>query len=143
MNLTEFVHSREVHWSEASGANEVHFAQWLCYMEEAEYAFLRSRGLSVVLEDRRGTIGFPRLLCELNIRGSAMVGQTLSTQVNLVLNDGKQLDYRFEIYCNLKLLAQGRFLVACCRFPASGQPFAITIPDWVMEKLPEVLPRTS
>ena len=139
--LAEFEHAREVRWSDTCGANEVHFAQWLCYMEEAEYAFLRARGLSVVLQDCRGMIGFPRLACELNILGSAACGQMLMTRLTLGHCDGKQLEYRFGIFRDDQLLAQGRFLVACCRFPTDRPPYAIPIPDWVLQKLPEIVPR--
>ena len=36
-------------------------------MEETEYAFLRSRGLRVVLEDQKGIIGFPRLSAQIEV----------------------------------------------------------------------------
>lgn len=131
----EFQHQRQVRWAETCAAGDVHFSQWLRYMEEAEYAFLRSRGLSVVLADERGKIGFPRIACQLDLHGSASAGQLLTTRLVLERNDGKQLRYVFTIFRGAELLAEGRFIVACCRFPGEDLPFAILIPDWVMAKL--------
>ena len=132
---TVFQQESEVRWAETCGLNDIHFSQWLRFMEEAEYAFLRSRGLGVVLADERGQIGFPRIECGLNIHGSVAAGENLTTELTLDSNDGKQLAYTFRVLHGDRLLADGRFLVACCRFPPDDLPYAILIPDWVMTKL--------
>ncbi len=131
----EFRQDREVRWAETCGLCDIHHSQWLRYMEEAEYAFLRSRGLSVVLADERGQIGFPRLACQLDIHGTASAGQMLTTKLILDSIDGKQIAYSFRVLRGDQLLANGRFQVACCRFPPDSLPYAILIPDWVMAKL--------
>ncbi len=106
-------------------------------MEETEYAFLRSRGLSVVLEDDRGLIGFPRLHSELKILTPVTFEEELDVLIRLGDVDGKQVSYRFEITRarDQVMVATGRFDVACCRFPDGELPYAILIPAWVEDKL--------
>ena len=48
-------------FSDIDMTGDTHYTANLKYMEEAEHAFLRSRGLSAVLEDERGVLGFPKL----------------------------------------------------------------------------------
>ena len=87
-------------------------------MEETEYAFLRSRGLRVVLHDELGTLGFPRLSASLNIHDPLTLGQQVNVKLKLVEIDGKQIVYEFDIVDqNHDVAVQGRFSVACCRFP--------------------------
>ena len=58
-------------------------------MEETEYAFLRSRNLSVVLYDERGTLGFPRLCAAVNVNQPLQFEQTVEVRLNLTEIDGK------------------------------------------------------
>lgn len=73
------------------------------WMEETEYAFLRSRGLSVSLHDSLGQLGFPRLevsveLDELDHSATAQPGDWLETALSLKPSSGKQLEYGFQLY---------------------------------------------
>lgn len=105
-------------------------------MEETEYGFLRSRGLSVVLYDDRGTMGFPRLKVEIDIERPLIFDEEVKVQLELTAIDGKQIDYQFEIHDHrLRRVATGRFKVACCRFPDDAPPYAILTPESVMNAL--------
>lgn len=101
-------------------------------MEETEYAFLRSRNLSVVLYDERGTLGFPRLSAEVNVEQPLQFEQTVEVRLTLTEIDGKQIVYDFDIVDDGGRTAiKGRFVVACCRFPDDLPPFAVLIPEVV------------
>jgi acyl-CoA thioesterase FadM len=116
--------------TDASGF--AHFSSYFRMMEETEYAFLRSRGLSVVLHDVRGTIGFPRLLTEFEIQQPLRFEDRASIELRLVEIDGKQITYEFSIEsAESQRVADGRFVVACCRFPNDRPPYAILIPEYV------------
>jgi YbgC/YbaW family acyl-CoA thioester hydrolase len=112
----------------------VHFANYIRMMEETEYAFLRSRDLSVVMNDRRGVIGFPRVSSEVQIQTPARFDDELEIGLEVVGNDGVVIDYRFEIIRAADALASGRFRVACCRFPPGQPPRAILIPDFFQDR---------
>ena len=105
-------------------------------MEETEYAFLRSRGLSVVLYDELGTLGFPRLNAKIQIHLPLVLDQNVTVQLRLLKIDGKQIVYDFSILDDDENLAvEGSFLVACCRFPENKPPYAILTPEFVVEAL--------
>ena len=107
-------------------------------MEETEYGFLRSIGLSVVLQDERGTLGFPRLSCRFEIFNTLYLDDLLKIELRVAENNGKQIRYEFKITNpprSQALVATGSFLVACCRFPADAPPFAILVPHHVTEAI--------
>ncbi len=107
-------------------------------MEEAEYAFLKSRGLNIVLSDERGQIGFPRVSSQIEILRPAEAFELLTIWLKVAGNDGVKLTYRFEITAeDHQLVARGEFVAACCRFVPGEFPRAILIPDFVLERIPE------
>jgi len=105
-------------------------------MEETEYAFLRNRGLCVILRDEKGTMGFPRLNVSLKILQPLVFEQEVTVRLLLVEIDGKQVVYKFEILDHDQdVLVEGSFKVAFCRFPDNEPPFAILIPEFVTAAL--------
>ena len=134
--MLEFCSQRQVRQRETDASGFVHFANYVRYMEETEYAFLRSIGLSVVLQDARGTIGFPRLDCQLKVFEPLRAGQSFEVSLSVLANDGKSIDYGFKLGNHGQIVATGSYRAACCRFPASGRPYAIPIPDRVLAVIP-------
>lgn len=119
------------------------YARW---MEETEYGFLRSRGLSVSMTDARGRYGFPRTHVEWEIQSAARRDDELRVRLWLGETDGKLLEYRFQIERRAAVpatdepgtweeCAAGRFMMCCARFPAEAMPYAIPIPESVLERL--------
>ena len=105
-------------------------------MEETEYAFLRSRGLSVVLTDDKGLMGFPRLDVRVDLFEPAFFDDRLSIKLRLIEMDGKRLRYRFSIdHDDDQCVAMGTIGVAVCRFPADAIPFAVLTPQYVIDAL--------
>jgi acyl-CoA thioester hydrolase len=128
----EFEHQWQVRFVDTDANGFAHFSSYVKMMEETEYAFLRSRGLSVVLKDERGLIGFPRISVELTIDSSLKFEDLATVRMKLVEIDGKQIVYGFRIENqNQGLVATGQFTVACCRFPTDQSHYAILIPDFV------------
>lgn len=119
------------------------YARW---MEETEYDFLRSRELSVSLTDSRGRYGFPRTHVEWEIQSAARRDDELRVRLWLGQTDGKLLEYRFQVDRRAAVTvsgepspwegcATGRFVMCCARFPAEAMPYAIPIPERVLERL--------
>lgn len=126
-----------VRWRDTDASGFANTAAYITWMEETEYAFLRSRDLSVVLKDEKGLIGFPRLRSELEVSNHAVFEDELAVAIELCEFDGKQMSYRFLITrpSDEVRIAAGKFTVACCRFLDDQMPFAILIPGWIEEKL--------
>lgn len=134
--IAEFKLTREVRLVDTDSTGFAHFSSYVRMMEETEYAFLRSRGLRVVLYDDRGTMGFPRLHVRINISDPVSFGEQVLVKLKLTEMDGKQITYCFEIYNALgEIVVEGRFRAAFCRFPDDDPPFAILIPDFVTAAL--------
>ena len=131
-----YQHQLRVEFPDTDMAGMVHFSNILRYMEQAEYALLRSLGLSVVLSDERGKLGFPRLSVKCDYLLTAQFEEILNVALSVQANDGKQIHYEFQISRGEEIIARGEFMVACCRFPIEGRPYAIPIPDIVLEKIP-------
>lgn len=127
--------SRRIRFAETAADGHAYFATYIRLMEETEYAFLRSRGLRVVLKDDRGIIGFPRLTARINVEQPAVFEQIVTTRLELKGSDGKQIEYHFELISDELPVATGRFVVACCRFPEDKPPFAILTPDHILNAL--------
>jgi len=119
------------------------YARW---MEETEYSFLRSRELSVSMTDARGRYGFPRTRVEWAIKSAARRDDELRVQLWLGKTDGKLLEYRFQIdrrptiseiaaTVSWEPCCLGRVVMCCARFPAEAMPYAIPIPEGVLERL--------
>ncbi len=137
LHQPDFRTKRRVRWEDVDQRGSVHFSSYLRFMEEAEYAFLKSRGLNVVLDDEKGTIGFPRTSARLAVVRQAFFPEELITWIKLVFNDGVKLAYEFELTGeDHHVVARGRFDVACCRFVADEPPRAILLPDFVIDRIP-------
>ena len=134
--LAQFSYPREVRMVDTDASGFAHFSSYFRMMEEAEYAFLRSRGLCVVLKDERGTMGFPRISCEIDIARPLSLGEQVDVNVSLVRTDGKRVVYQFKIVDDTgETVITGEFLAALCRFPDGKMPYAILFPPGLTEKL--------
>lgn len=134
--IARFEYPRQVRFVDTDATGLAHFSSYFRMMEETEYAFLRSRGLCVVLYDDAGTMGFPRLNAQIRIHCPLMMGQDVRVQLQLTKIDGKQIVYRFLILDESgEAAVTGEFTVACCRFPTDKAPYAILTPQFVMDAL--------
>ncbi len=132
-----FEFPRRVEFAQTDMAGLVHFSNFFHFMEETEYAFLRSLGLGVVMQDDRGKYGFPRMEVNCEYLKPAIYDDQLVVHLSVIDNNGKSLSYAFEVKREDELLARGFFKVACCRFPADGKmPYAIPLPDKVLNQIP-------
>lgn len=134
--LNRFQLKRVVRLVDTDASGMVHLSAMIRMMEETEYAFLRSRGLSVVLSDGRGLMGFPRLSAEIEVLDFVGFDTEVKVQIFLMVVDGKTIHYDFSVVtADDLLIAKGKFVVAVCRFPAGEAPYAILTPEYVIEAI--------
>jgi len=134
--IARFEYPREVRLVDTDLSGLVHFSAYVRMMEETEYAFLRSRGLSVKLTDDKGVMGFPRLHASIQIAQPLSFDQQVIVYLSLTEMDGKSIFYQFEIRDRADhVCVTGKFKVALCRFPDDKPPYAILTPDYVIEAL--------
>lgn len=128
--------TRTIRWVDTDASGMVHPSALIRMMEETEYEFLRSRGLSVVLTDGRGLMGFPRLSAEIELTNPVGFDTELKVEIFLMELDGKTITYEFLVSDpESSKVATGKFVVAVCRFPENEAPYAILTPEYVIELL--------
>ncbi len=88
---------RRVEFCETDAAGIVHFASYLCYMEQAEHELLRSLGLTVSEPLADGWhLSWPRVHVECDYQGSAAFEDVLTIQVAVERLGAKSVTYVFE-----------------------------------------------
>lgn len=126
---SSFTHTRRVEFNETDMAGIVHFANFHRYMEEAEHAFFRSLGLSIMRKDDEGAIiGWPRVSCSANFKAPAFFEDVLEITLRIERRGVKSLCWEIEVRRGETLICTGKMKTVCCRF-AKGEPMvSIAIP---------------
>jgi YbgC/YbaW family acyl-CoA thioester hydrolase len=123
-------------------AGIVHFSNFFRYMEAAECAFLRSRGLSVALEWEGQKIGLPRVSAACDYLRPVRFGDELEILVEVAKVGRKSLSYAFEFQHEGAVVARGRLTAVCCRVrPAPHGLESIDIPAGFRARLEEPTPQ--
>jgi len=136
----KFVTKRRVEFCETDAAGIVHFASYLCYMEQAEHALLRSVGLSVCEPQGDGWyLSWPRVHVECDFQGSAKFEDVLEISVFVSRLGNKSVTYDFEFMRGVDPIATGRVIAVCCTVKP-GLPLQSTL---IPQKYSELLKRFS
>lgn len=116
---------RRVEFADTDVAGIVHFANFFRYMEEAEHAFLRSRGLSVMMTWDGERIGFPRVSATCDFTKSARFEDVIDVVVRIDRLGTKSIAYAVEFFLGEELLARGKLTCVCCRL---GEERLVSVP---------------
>lgn len=106
---------RRVDFCDTDLAGIVHFSNFFRYMEAAEVAFLRERGLNVSLEWRGQYLGFPRVSVNCDYISPARFDDILAIDVRLDKLGTKSVTYAFEFSRADAVIARGKMTSVCCR----------------------------
>ena len=144
MKLSTFTHPRLVQFAETDMAGIVHFAQFYRYMEEAEHAFLRAAGLSVMDRKPDGSIlGWPRVSAKCGFKAPAFFGDRLSIEVSVQRIGVKSLtlDYTFTRDDadggEPVLIAEGTMKTVACTFTPDHAMTSVPVPEAFLERIEE------
>src|SRR5579884_4042575 len=105
---TEFRTSRRIEFADTDMAGIVHFANFFRFMEAAEQAFLRSRGLSVVMEWEGEAISFPRVSASCDYTRPVRFEDILDITVQVANVGRKSVTYAIEFHHQGHLVARGQ-----------------------------------
>jgi len=104
--IAEFEYPREVHFVDTDATGFAHFSVYV------------------------------RLSASLQVNQPLSLGQRVKVKLSLIEIDGKHIVYEFNIVeQNNDVAVEGRFRVACCRFPDGELPYAILTPQFIMDAL--------
>jgi len=110
----EFTLTRRVQFAETDMAGILHFSNYYRLMEEAEHAFHRSLGLSVVMEYDGVPIGWPRVATSCEYSSPARFEEELEVRLRVASLGEKSLTYEVEFSSGGRRVAVGRMTAVCC-----------------------------
>ena len=113
--MTIFRTTRRVEFGDTDMAGIVHFSNFFRYMEAAECDFLRSRGLSVVMDFEGQGIAFPRVSATCDYVKPARFQDLLDVIVTIERIGTKSVAFVFEFSRAGEIIAKGKVTSVCCR----------------------------
>ena len=136
--FAQFISMRRVEFADTDMAGIIHFANYYRYMEEAEHAFFRSLGLSIMQAQPDGSvIGWPRVSASCSFEAPAYFEDLLEVRLNVVRKGVKSLNYEVEFWRGAVRLAHGKLKTVCC-ICRQGSPLqSIPIPHEYADKIVE------
>lgn len=120
---------RRVDFCDTDLAGIVHFANFFRYMEAAEVAFLKSRGLNVSLQWNGEHLGFPRVAVSCDYVSPAKFDDVLDIDVRLEKLGTKSVTYAFDFSRDGSAIACGKMTSVCCRVGPNKTMEAIEMPN--------------
>lgn len=134
----QFVTTRRVEFSDTDMAGIIHFANYYRYMEEAEHAYFRSLGLSIMQVQPDGSvIGWPRVSASCSFEAPAYFEDIVEVRLNVVRKGVKSLNYEIEFWRGATRLAHGRLKTVCCICRAHQPLESIPIPENYTSRIQE------
>ena len=139
----EFRTTRLVEFSETDMAGIVHFTNFYRYMEQAEHAFYRELGISVVMDVEGQRISFPRVHASCDFRKPLRFEDTV--EIRVIVREKKAKSFTFDfLFTRLprgdsdqsEEVARGRMTVVCvAKDAAAGTMKAVDIPRAIGERI--------
>ena len=131
----EFHYKRRVEFCETDAAGISHFSAYFQYMEQAEHAFLRHLGTSVIAEDESGTISWPRVNAQCDFTAPIRFEDVLDIIVRVERLGTKSVTYAFDFRLQETSVATGKMTAVCSRIAHGKPPEPIPIPSWLAEQM--------
>ena len=107
----------------------MHFARFFAFMEDAEHEFLRSRGLSVVMQHQGRKIGWPRVAASCDFLKPLRFEEVVDIEITLARIGTKSLTYAAEFKKNGETIARGSLTTCCCEVGTPQGMTPIPLPD--------------
>ena len=134
--MTQLFHTtRRVEFCHTDAAGIIHFGAFFEFMEQAEHELLRSRDLSVFMNDDTGIISWPRVAAKCEFQSAARFEDVLDIEVSIARLGDKSITYAFRFSLEGTDVASGEITAVCCRMTDEAPPEPIAIPQWFREKL--------
>lgn len=96
--MEPFTLQHSVAFSETDAAGIVHFSNYYRWMENAEAAFLKSLGMSILSLTGRDRYGFPKVMTRCEFKGPLRYGDTVNITLHLIQMRSSALRYHFRFH---------------------------------------------
>lgn len=141
-----FTVRRLVEFSETDMAGIVHFTNFFRYMEQAEHAFYRSIGMSVMMKDGERTISWPRMRASCDWKKPLRFEDEVEIELLVREKKAKSIVYDFVFrktataageLAEPEEVARGEVAVVCVEKDNAGQMKSIEIPRAIADRIDE------
>jgi acyl-CoA thioester hydrolase len=132
----EFSITHRVQFSETDMAGIVHFSNYFRLMEEVEHAFLRSLGLSVVMQEGGVEIAFPRKAVSCEYHEPMRFEDVVELKLRVTRLGEKSMHFEVDFVLGGKHIALGKITSVCC-VVENGRMKSTSIPPRIKALLSE------
>ena len=135
----EFQFTRRVEFSETDMAGIMHFSNFFRFMEATETAFMRSLGLSVLLQKSGLNFCLPRVHADCDYVAPLRFEDEVLVRLLVEKKGTRSVTYQFRFYKanEAREVARGRVTLACAECGPDGVLKGATLPKELAEKLHE------
>ena len=135
----EFQFTRRVEFSETDMAGIMHFSNFFRFMEATETAFMRSLGLSVLLQKSGLSFCLPRVHADCDYVAPLRFEDEVLVRLLVEKKGNRSITYQFRFYKanEEQEVARGRVIVACAECGPDGGLKGAPLPKELAEKLEE------
>ena len=134
-----FIVQRRVEFCDTDMAGIVHFSNFFRFMEFAEVAFLREKGLNVRFEYEGQQLAFPRVSATCDYSVPAKFEEVLDIAVRVVSIGTKSVTYSHNFSRAGTTIANGKITTVCCTMTDDHKLKSIEIPVTLRQLLSENL----
>lgn len=134
-----FHYVRRVEFRDTDAAGIVHFSCYFPFMEEAEHAFWRHLGLSVIQSVGDRQISWPRVSASCDYRIPSRFEDELTIEVSVAKLGSKSVQFAFRFLAEGEERASGKLTTVCCRVDLPGPPQSIELPKSIRQQLESYL----
>ncbi|RMF40763.1 MAG: acyl-CoA thioesterase [Planctomycetota bacterium] len=135
-----FRFTRRVEFCETDAAGIAHFSALLCYMEQAEHAFWRFLGVSVMADLGDGWhLSWPRVHVECDFKGAAKFEDELEIEVAVERIGRSSLTTSYTVSRDGTTIATGKTTAVCCKVRAASEMASMEIPSDLRARLEDYL----
>jgi 4-hydroxybenzoyl-CoA thioesterase/acyl-CoA thioester hydrolase len=127
--------TRRVEFRDTDMAGIMHFSAFFTVLESVEHEFLRSLGLSVVMSDGDGQLGWPRVSASCDFKGAVKFEDVLDIELSIARLGEKSVTYQFSLESAGRRIADGKIVAVCCRLREGEALQAVAIPRAIAEQL--------
>ena len=127
---------RRVQFAETDMAGIAHFSNYFRWMEEAEHAFFRSLGMSVVMHHAdAGEVTWPRVSVACEYSGPVRFEDELELRLRVAKVGRKSLVFEVDVTKDGERVALGKMTSVCCTIEPGGKMRSLAIPTDIRAKL--------
>ncbi|MDB9741322.1 acyl-CoA thioesterase [Akkermansiaceae bacterium] len=103
MRQSQQAYTRRVPFADTDAAGVVHFSKILCYIEEAEHAYLLNLGLDVVSERE----GWPVVKVDIDYRKPLRFNDEVDISIEPFSIGKTSVSWSFAVFCDGNMVAEG------------------------------------